>query len=219
MEGRVSRESTRTPSTAREEPLWEPSARHRSGSSRPRAARALLNHLPASSARRLHARPRDGDGPEEILERDRSALATRLRAAAALRRTETVEPQVWGTGRIFPGSIVVKSRGGTIVTATRHGQGGTIWTDGSRLDNKRVGQPSSGGRRAGGPNAVSTSAATRMFSMRRSSPSIRISASLIADRRVATATPPRQLHRGYQVGTNRRSGPRPGPCHRGDGGL
>ena len=82
-------------------------------------ARALLNHRQASFARRLHARPRDGDGPEEILDRDRSALVTRLRAAAALRRTETVEPQVWGTGRLFPGQMVIESREGAIIAAAR----------------------------------------------------------------------------------------------------
>lgn len=55
-------------------------------------AKALLNHHQASFARRLYARPRNGDGPEEVLTRERSALATRLRASAALRRAETVEP-------------------------------------------------------------------------------------------------------------------------------
>ena len=85
-------------------------------------ARSLLNHRQASFARRLHVRPRDGDGLEEILERDRSALATRLRAAAALRRTETVETQVWGAGRRFPGQIIIESREGAIIAASQHGQ-------------------------------------------------------------------------------------------------
>ena len=45
-----------------------------------RPARALLNHGQDSFARRLHARPKDGDGPKEILERDRSALTTSQQA-------------------------------------------------------------------------------------------------------------------------------------------
>ena len=56
-------------------------------------ARALLNHRQAGFTRRLFARPQGGEGPEEILERRNSALTTRLRATAALRRHETVEPQ------------------------------------------------------------------------------------------------------------------------------
>ena len=56
-------------------------------------ARALLDHRQAGFTQRLFARPQGGEGPEEILERRNSALTTRLRATAALRRHETVEPQ------------------------------------------------------------------------------------------------------------------------------
>ena len=101
-------------------------------------ARALLDHRQASFTRRLHARPKDGDGPEEILERRDSTLATRLRATAALRREETVEIQRWGAGRRFPGRIVTEKREGAIATAAEHRQGGAIWTDGSRLESKKV---------------------------------------------------------------------------------
>ena len=69
----------------------------------------------------------------------RSALATRLRVAAALRRTETVKPQVWGSCRRFPCRIVIESREGAIIAATQHRKSDTFWTDGSRPDNKRVG--------------------------------------------------------------------------------
>lgn len=69
-------------------------------------ATTTFNHRQASFARRLHP---DGDGSEEILERDRSALATRLRTAAAPRRTEAVEPQVWGTGRSFPAKLSLRA--------------------------------------------------------------------------------------------------------------
>ena len=113
-------------------------ARDRHGRERPRAGQGPPQPPSASFTRRLHARPKDGHGPEEILERDRSALATRLRAAAAPRRTETVELQVWGTGHKFSGSIVIERREVAIITATQHRKGGTVWTDGSRLD-KRVG--------------------------------------------------------------------------------
>ena len=66
------------------------------------------------------------NGSEEILESDRSALATRLRAAAAFHRAETVEPQVWGTGRRFPGQIIVDSTEGAIIAASQHGLVGAV---------------------------------------------------------------------------------------------
>ena len=66
-------------------------------------ARALLNCRQARFAYRLHARLKDGEGPEEILEREGSALTTGLRAAASLRPGETVEGQDWGSRRLFPG--------------------------------------------------------------------------------------------------------------------
>ena len=47
-------------------------------------ARALSGHRQARFAYRLHARLKDEKGPEEILEREGAALATRLWAAAAL---------------------------------------------------------------------------------------------------------------------------------------
>ena len=56
-------------------------------------AKALLNRQQASFTRRLHTRPQNNRGPEEILERQNSALTTRIHATAALRRHETVEPQ------------------------------------------------------------------------------------------------------------------------------
>ena len=103
-------------------------------------ASALLNHFQARFSQRLHARPIEGGGPEEVLARDRSALATRLQAAAALRRGETVESQQWGTVRRFPGRIIVESRAGVQNTASGWGQhGDTIWTDGSRLDSRDLG--------------------------------------------------------------------------------
>ena len=100
---------------------------------------SLLNHCQARFAQRLYARPQEGGGPEEILTRDRSTLTTCLRAAAALRRGDTVEPQQWGTARRFPGLEVVESREGAQHTAAGWRQpGDTVWTDGSRLDSREV---------------------------------------------------------------------------------
>ena len=92
----------------------------------PTAARALLNHRRASFARHLYARPQGGDGPEEILECRDSSLTTRIRAAAALRRHKTVEPQAWGTGRRFAAQIVVKPRVAATLTANQHRQANTV---------------------------------------------------------------------------------------------
>ena len=66
-------------------------------------ARARLNYRQARFAQRLHARPRNGEGPEEILTREGAALATGLRAAASLLPGDTAETQEWGTRRTFPG--------------------------------------------------------------------------------------------------------------------
>ena len=102
-------------------------------------ARALLNHREASFTRRLYARPRGGEGPEGILERRSSALTTRIRATAALRRHEAVEPQQRGLGRRFTGQVMIEAKEEAIVTTNRHRLAETIWTDGSWLDDKRVG--------------------------------------------------------------------------------
>ena len=108
-------------STLREIVAWE------SGLS---PARALLNHCQATFTQRLHARPRSdygsGDGPEEILTRERADLTMRLRAAATLGRRQTVEAQVWGTDHLFPGKIVVDSRAGGLQTASEWRQQDTL---------------------------------------------------------------------------------------------
>lgn len=102
-------------------------------------ARALLDHRHASFAKRLYARPQGDQGPEEILERRDSALTTRIQATARLRRHETVEPQQWGNFRRFAGLIFVEPRETAILTAMQHRTANTVWTDGSRLENKNVG--------------------------------------------------------------------------------
>lgn len=73
-------------------------------------ARALLDHRQAKFTRKLVASSKDGQGPEEILAREISALTTRLGAAASLRPSETVETQDWGSRRSFSGQIIVEER-------------------------------------------------------------------------------------------------------------
>ena len=74
-----------------------------------------------------------------MLTRERSALTTRLRAAAALGRRETVEIREWGSGRQFPGRIIVDSRAGALETASEWRQRDTVWTDGSHIEGGEVG--------------------------------------------------------------------------------
>ena len=81
-------------------------------------ARALLNHRQARFAQRLHARPRDGRGPEEILAREGSALTSRIQAAAAIGRRGTAETQEWGLSCRFPGRIIVGDRAAALQTAS-----------------------------------------------------------------------------------------------------
>ena len=102
-------------------------------------ARALLNFRQARFAQRLYARPKDGQGPEEILDREGAALTTRLRAAAGLHRRETVEPQEWGTRKAFPGQIVIDSQQQALDIARSWTADNTLWTDGSRLQCGKVG--------------------------------------------------------------------------------
>lgn len=56
-------------------------------------ARTLLDYLQARFSQRLRARPRNGQGPEEILTRDGAAFTTHLRAASGSRPGETIEAQ------------------------------------------------------------------------------------------------------------------------------
>ena len=101
--------------------------------------RALLDYRQARYAQRLHARPKDCQGPEEILDRDGAAITLRLRAATSLRPGTTVEPQSWSSQRTFPGQVTIESRKGALNTAGGWSQRDTIWTDGTRLGDGRVG--------------------------------------------------------------------------------
>jgi len=102
-------------------------------------ARALLNHRQARFAQRLLARPQDGGGPEEILERTSGTIVSRLKAASGTKRGETVEPQVWSEDKCFPGECTIEDKGPALEAAQNWRVRGTIWTDGSRLDSGKVG--------------------------------------------------------------------------------
>ena len=103
-------------------------------------ARALLDHTQARFALRLLARPQGGGGQEEIMEKRSSALTARIRERAGLKRRETCEAQVWDTLREFQGEVFVDSKEEALRTAQEWAdQERAVWTDGSRLDNGRVG--------------------------------------------------------------------------------
>ena len=103
-------------------------------------ARALLDHRQARFALHLMARPRGGGGQEEILERRASALTARIRERSVLGRRETVEEQRWDTLRMFQGKVFVERKEEALRTAKEWKDlSRTAWTDGSRLENERVG--------------------------------------------------------------------------------
>ena len=89
-------------------------------------ARALLNHRRAGFVQRLYARPRGGQGPEEILSRENAALTTR--AAAAIGRDGTAETQEWSAARRFPGRIIADERAAALQTASEWSRPDTVWT-------------------------------------------------------------------------------------------
>lgn len=99
-------------------------------------ARALLDRRQTRFTQRLYARPRDGDGPEENLTRERAALTMRLRTVASVRPGETVETKERG---LFPGKAAAEERAGALRTANEWRRRDTVWTGGSRLDSEGVG--------------------------------------------------------------------------------
>ena len=103
-------------------------------------ARPLLDHAQARFALRLMSRPRGGGGQEEILEKRSSALTARVRERSGLGRRETVEVQRWDVLRAFQGKVFVESKEEALATAMGWSdQQGTVWTDGSRMENGQVG--------------------------------------------------------------------------------
>ena len=98
-----------------------------------------MNNRRAGFAQKLYARPRGGQGPEEILSRENSALTARLRAATAIGRDGTAETREWSAARCFPGRIIVDGRAAALRTASEWSSPDTVWTDGSQKDDGRVG--------------------------------------------------------------------------------
>ena len=78
-------------------------------------------------------------GLQEILNREGVTITRRFKAASGTKPGETVEPQVWSEGSLFPGRYFIDSEGPALETAQNWRTGGTIWTDGSRLGNGGVG--------------------------------------------------------------------------------
>ena len=105
-------------------------------------ARALLNHTQARFALRLLARPRGGGGQEEIMEKRASALTARIKGVTGLRRGETWEVQVWDSLQVheFQGEVhIVQKEEALQVSQEWTDLENTVWTDGSRPENGRVG--------------------------------------------------------------------------------
>ena len=102
-------------------------------------ARPLLDYRKARFAQRLLARPQGGGGPEGILERDEGAVVRGLRWASGVRLGEAVEPQVWSRGREFPGKYNILPDAVDFEQTKSERAQRTIWTDGSRLEDSRVG--------------------------------------------------------------------------------
>jgi ribonuclease HI len=100
----------------------------------------LLDYRQAKYAQRLLARPKGHAGPEEILERRGTQLTEQLRSVTSLARGNTAEEMTWGDSRKLQGKLVVEEKEAATKTAKTWGEKeNTIWTDGSRLDDKKVG--------------------------------------------------------------------------------
>ena len=103
-------------------------------------ARALLDHRQASFALRLLARPADSGGQEEILLHRNSELTARIRGRCGLRRGETVEVQRWEEFRTLGARVYVEQKEDALeVARSWEDEENTVWTDGSRLEDGRVG--------------------------------------------------------------------------------
>ena len=103
-------------------------------------ARALRDHCQASFALRLLSRPADSGGQEEIFAHKGSELTAHIRSRCCLKRGETAEAQRWEEFKELRAEVFVERMEEALETARNwKDQERTIWTDGSRLDNKAVG--------------------------------------------------------------------------------
>ena len=102
-------------------------------------ALALLDHRQARFVQCLHAKPQDGEGPEEILEHRSSDLMARIRRKCGSGRGETAEVQRWEEFRELRARVFVENKEDALRTARDWtDQENTVWTDGSRLENGAV---------------------------------------------------------------------------------
>ena len=102
----------------------------------------LLDYRQAKFTQRLMARPKDPrhQGPEEILERRGTRITERLRQSILLGPGDRQEEMEWPSHRRFRGRIVVDPRGEALRVAKGwQDKKNSIWTDGSRLEDGRVG--------------------------------------------------------------------------------
>ena len=101
---------------------------------------SLLNHRRASFALRLLARPIGGGGQEEILKKRGSSLTAGIKERCGVGRRETAEVQTWEELREMRAEAIVDKKDEALRTAKEwSSHQGTIWTDGSRLENGAVG--------------------------------------------------------------------------------
>ena len=88
------------------------------------------------------SRPVDSGGQEEILTHRSSELTGRIRRRCGLKRGEVAELQRWEEFREIRAEVHVQRKEEALKTAkewSEEDQENTVWTDGSRLDNERVG--------------------------------------------------------------------------------
>jgi ribonuclease HI len=103
-------------------------------------AAPLLDHRQAQFALRLLSRPPDHGGPEEILENRGTQLTERLRANTGLRSTDSAEVNTMPEGMRTKAKIVMLGKEEAEEAAKDwRERTNTAYTDGSRLDNKKVG--------------------------------------------------------------------------------
>jgi ribonuclease HI len=104
-------------------------------------AEPLLNYRQSRYAQRLLSRPDESNGAEEILTKQGSALAERLRTVSHLAEGDVVEKSFVVDEMVFPGRIMPdRTEKEALARAVGWKESEcTAWTDGSRLDDGRVG--------------------------------------------------------------------------------
>jgi hypothetical protein len=104
-------------------------------------AEPLLNHRQSRYAQRLLSRPAGSQSAREILSTKGSAIGDRLRTMSHLKEGDRAEESFVVDGMVFPGLImsdVVEEEAVARATDWTDKEC-TAWTDGSRLDDGKVG--------------------------------------------------------------------------------